>query len=72
VFIVDQINAETRKFDEHKAMLSYPSKDAAVADYKRAFSDGKGGARIGAVSAMSLAKFRDWLQSGDTKRPLGR
>ncbi len=46
VFVVDQVNAESGKFDEHKAMLSYPSKDAALADYRKAFSDGKAITRL--------------------------
>lgn len=71
VFVVDQVNADNGKFDEHKAMLSYPSKEAALADYQKAFSDGKAKDRIGAVTEMSVDKFREWVKSGDTKKPLG-
>lgn len=63
VFVVDQIDSASGKFDEHKAMLSYGGKDAALADYKKAFSDGKGADRIGVVTEMSIEKFRgysDW------------
>lgn len=70
VFVVDQVDARTGKFDEHKAMLSYGSKADALADYRKAFSDGKANDRIGAVTIMTVADFRDWLKSGNTKKPL--
>lgn len=71
VFVVDQVDAENGKFDEHKAMLGYPSKGAALADYERAFSDGKAKDRIGAVTELSVDDFRSWCRSGSTKKPLG-
>ncbi len=71
VFVVDQVNADNGRFDEHKVMLSYPDKSAALSDYEKAFSDGKAKDRIGAVTEMSVGKFRDWLKSGNTKKPVG-
>lgn len=71
VFVVDQIDAETGRFDEHKAMLSYGSKTDALADYQKAFSDGKAKDRIGAVTEMTTGEFKSWVKSGATKRPLG-
>lgn len=70
VFIVDQVDAKTRRFDEHKVLLSYPTESAALKDYRAAFSDGKGQDRIGHVTEMSVADLKDWLRSGDTKKPL--
>lgn len=71
VFVVDQIDAENGRFDEHKCLLSYPNKDAALADYRKAFSDGKATQRIGSVTELSVDQFKDWLKSGNTKKPLG-
>lgn len=71
VFVVDQIDAGSGRFDEHKALLSYPSKSSALADYEKAFSDGKAKDRIGAVTEMSVDQFKSWLKSGSTKKPLG-
>lgn len=71
VFVVDQINAENGRFDEHKCLLSYASKQDALADYHKAFSDEKAKDRIGSVTEMSVDKFKDWLASGKTKKPLG-
>ena len=41
-FIVNQRDARTKKFDEHKVMLGYRSEAEALRDYVRAFNDGKG------------------------------
>ena len=72
VFVVDQVDADTRAFDEHKVMMGYPSEDAALADYDAAFNDGRGPERRGAVTPMSLQGFRNWLDNGDTKKPVNR
>ena len=71
VFVIDQIDASTGKYDEAKVMLSYPSKSAALSDYEKAFSDGKAKDRIGSVTEMSVDAFKDWLRNGNTKKPLG-
>ena len=69
VFVINQNDHRTGQFDEHKAMLGYSSERAAVADYAKAFSDGKGHARIGSVEPMSLDAFKHWLKRGKTKTP---
>lgn len=69
VFLVNQVDHKTGKFDEHKAMLGYHSEREALADYCRAFSDGHGHARVGSVEAMSIDGFKHWLKDGNTKRP---
>jgi len=69
VFIINQNDHRTGHFDEHKVMLAYSSERAAVADYVKAFSDGKGHARIGSVEPMSLDAFKHWLKRGRTKSP---
>lgn len=71
VYVVDQIDAKTGKYDEHKCLLSFGSKSEALAAYEKAFSDGRAKDRIGAVTAMTFDKFKDWVKSGDTKSPLG-
>ena len=71
-YIVDQVDAGSKRFDEHKVLLSYPSKAAALADYKAAFSDGKGAVRIGGVKETTVAKFRDWIKDGATTQPAAR
>lgn len=70
VFIIDQVDAKTKRFDEHKVLLSYPDKAAALKDYRAAFSDGKGPDRIGHVTEMSVDELKHWLRSGNTTKPL--
>lgn len=69
VFIVDQLNAETRQFDEHKCFLGFASKASAVATYHKAFSDGRSGERLGHVTEMNIEQFKDWLDKGNTTKP---
>ena len=72
VYVVDQVDADSSRFDEHKAMLGFPSQTAARAAYYSAFNDGRGPQRLGAITGMSLDEFRAWLASGQTKQPLKR
>lgn len=66
VYVVDQNDADTGKFDEHKAMLGYDSIEAAANAYHAAFDDGRGSDRMGAVTEMSVDEFRSWLQQEQT------
>src|SRR5579871_188170 len=70
VYVVDQMDHRTGRFDEHKAMLGYRTQEEAESAYKRGFSDGKGAARMGAVTEMSVGDFKNWLREGDTKNPV--
>jgi hypothetical protein len=68
VFLVDQHDKNTGKFDEHKVMLGYRTKEAATAAYCGGFSDGKGPDRMKAVVRLSMPEFKTWLKKHDTKR----
>lgn len=69
VFVVDQVNPDTKAFDEHKIMLGFDTKAEAQAAYMAAFSDGKGAARIGGITETTKNGLRAWLEHGDhTKR----
>lgn len=69
VFVVDQVDPETGRFDEHKIMLGFGTKNQALNVYKKAFSDGSGNARVGKAHSLSMQQLKDWLSSGDTKAP---
>jgi hypothetical protein len=69
-FVINQQDHRTGKFDEHKAMLGFRSECEAVADYVRAFSDGKGAQRIGSVEPMSIDAFKAWLRKGNTVKAI--
>ena len=57
VFVIDQINPDTGKFDETKSMLGFQTGSAARSAYVNSFSDGKGGDRIGSLTSMTPAQF---------------
>lgn len=71
VFVVDQKDPRTGKFDEHKCLLGFRSEDEARKIYDAGFSDNSGPRRRGHMTTMSLGAFKHWLHSGHTKRPLG-
>lgn len=69
VVIVNQIDKDTRRFDEHKVILGANSEREALDIYTGAFSDAKGRDRIGSVQVLSMDAFKDWLKRGDTTKP---
>ena len=69
VFIVDQVDAESGKFDEHKAIMGVKSLEDARSLYVKGFSDKKGQQRLGEISELSVQSFKDWLDSEDLKKP---
>lgn len=68
VFVIDQ-NNQAGRFDEHKIMLGWPDEAAARAGYLENYT--KGWTGLGAITPMTLEQFKDWIDNGDTKRPLG-
>ena len=69
VWVVDQLDAETGKFDEHKCMLAFSSKEDAKKTYLKGFSDGKGKDRFGGFAEMSVEEFATWARTPATKKP---
>jgi len=67
VFVVDQKDVNTGKFDEHKAMLGYRSLADAEKAYCSGFSDGKGHLRMGPIIRMTISEFKSWLKTEETK-----
>lgn len=70
VFVVNQNDHKTGRFDEHKVIIGARSEKEALKLYCAAFSDGKGHLRAGSVETMSMDAFKRWLKSGKTKRPI--
>jgi hypothetical protein len=71
VFVIDQVDPVTGKFDEHKAMLGFPSLYEALRIYHLAFSDGKAAARVGDVTPLDMREFRAWIRTGRKELPVG-
>lgn len=69
VFIINQHDHKTRRFDEHKVVLGTTSEREARDLYCAAFSDGKGHERLGSLEPVSLDTFKQWLRRGKTAKP---
>ncbi len=70
VFVIDQIDADTGKFDEHKAVLGVNSAEEAGTIYNQSFSDGKGPDRVGGITELSVSEFKDWVRDGKKTKAL--
>jgi hypothetical protein len=70
VFVVDQVNPETGKSDEHKVMLGFDSMQEARDAYQSNYdANWKGGKQI---TETSMDDFKAWLKDGKTKQPFAR
>lgn len=67
VFVVDQQDPGSKRFDEHKVMLGFATAEAAKKGYLANYEKGWQGLR--AITAMTIPQFRWWLAAGDTKKP---
>jgi len=61
VFIINQNDPATGKFDEHKCMLGFDSPEEAEAAYHAAYSDDWAG--FDSIVSMQLDAFKQWLKS---------
>ncbi len=66
VYIIDQLNS-IGKFDEHKAMVGFTSKQQAVEAYKKCYTSSQ---KVGRVTAMTVGQFKTWLAKGNQNRPV--
>lgn len=66
-FVVDQVDPKTGKFDEHKILLGFDSREQAEAGYKANYETGWKGGK--AIRETSIAGLKTWLNEGDTTRP---
>lgn len=67
VFVVDQRDPSRGKFDEHKVLLGFESKEAAEKAYLENYT--KGWTGLGAITETTLAEFKAWLDGPDTAKP---
>ena len=72
VYVMDQKDAETGAFDEHKCFLGFASIPQVKKIYRQAFSDGKADKRMGAIVEMPIDTFKKWIKSEDPKQPVVR
>ena len=71
VFVVDQIDPKTGKFDEHKVIMGAADEAEARATYAANYAPDWNG--LGAITAMPQDAFKAWLRDPKkTKRPAGK
>lgn len=69
VFVVDQIDPKTGKFDEAKVIFGAADQQEAEAIYRRNYSaDWQG---FGAITELPMPAFKAWAKSNATRKPLG-
>ncbi|MFG0261023.1 MAG: hypothetical protein ACF788_01335 [Novipirellula sp. JB048] len=66
VVVIDQGNTDGG-FDEHKVMLGFHSKEAAVAAYRKSYTPGW---KVGPVTTMTIEQLKSWLKSGSQRKPI--
>ena len=68
VFVIDQIEPSTGKFDEHKCMVGFlnekDARDAYAANYQ------KGWKGFDAITSLTMDQFKKWIIDGDTGKRL--
>jgi hypothetical protein len=64
VIIVNQVDPQTGKFDEHKVMIGFDGWKEACEGYLKNYSSGWNG--IGSIKVMELQDFKKWIRSGKT------
>ncbi|MCY4059792.1 MAG: hypothetical protein OXG44_17530, partial [Gammaproteobacteria bacterium] len=71
VFVVDQFDADTGRWDEHKAFIGFSDDLERVQEtYDAAFDDGRGPERRKGIKRMTFDEFKTWLREGDTTKPV--
>ncbi|MCR9025535.1 hypothetical protein NW939_13025 [Aeromonas caviae] len=68
VYVVDQVDPKTGKFDEHKVMMGFADEQAARVGYLGNYEEGWQG--LGAIKAMPVDAFKRWVKGGDTRSPI--
>ena len=67
VFVIDQLDAGGRGFDESKVMLGYDTREAAEQAYRDSYApDWRG---MGKITQMDVPTFKRWISEGDTTQP---
>ena len=67
VFVVDQQDPKTGKFDEHKVLIGFRTEADARLGYEANYKPGWTGLK--AITPMSMPEFKQWTK-GDTTRPV--
>ena len=71
VWVLEQMDKKTGKFDEHKLLAGFATKAAGLAAYLKSFTDDAKG-RVGKVTEVPVGELKGWLRKkGLARRSLG-
>ncbi len=62
IFVIDQVDPKSRKFDESKVMFGFDSAGEAKKAYMSNYDRGWKG--FGEITEVEIEEFRDWLYDG--------
>ena len=63
VYVIDQVEENTRAFDEHKVMFGFSDEEEAKEAYLGCYDDDWKGFNY--ISTLSLSKFKKWIKNKD-------
>ena len=69
VFVINQVDADTKQFDETKSCIGFRNLQHAIETYVKGFSDGKGMERIGSIVPTDMKTFKEWIKSEHHHKP---
>jgi tRNA G10 N-methylase Trm11 len=68
-FVIDQVDPETGKLDEHKILIGFDSTEEARQGYLDSYQKGWKG--LGNITETTVPELKDWMKNGDMKKPFG-
>lgn len=66
VYVINQIDPETKRFDEHKVMCGFRSEAEAREGYLANYADDWKG--LDSIVPMTMQAFKEWLKGDTTKK----
>ena len=69
VFVIDQVDPATGKFDEHKTVIGAATEDEARKLYLSNYDAGWKG--LGSITQLPIEAYRSWVKDGTKRKPLG-
>lgn len=66
VFVVNQLNSKG-KFDEHKVMINFNTKEEATKAYLKNYE--KGWNKFSDAVPLTIDQFKEWIKNRNTKKP---
>ena len=70
VYVVDQVDPDTGRFDEHKILIGFDNPVQARAAYQANYAKGWKGLK--AITAMPMAEFKTWVYDGPKNKELAQ